>query len=135
MGFIYLLLALVWSILCLILFFKVWGMTNDVRIIKDLLSSQSISAPVNYNTVNERVTENKKENENKEVSDEALYQKTLSRNIKEGDFVFEIKTGKRLHVQSILPNGDIICYTNKTLGFVKQFSANDIATLDEYNKR
>lgn len=25
------LLALVWSILCLILFFKIWGMTNNVE--------------------------------------------------------------------------------------------------------
>ena len=28
-------LALVWSILCLILFFKVWGMTNDVKELKN----------------------------------------------------------------------------------------------------
>ena len=41
MEILYLLLALVWSILCLILFFKVWGMTNDVRDIRDhLLHSQ-----------------------------------------------------------------------------------------------
>ena len=30
-------LALIWSILCLILFFKIWRMTNDVCIIKDLM--------------------------------------------------------------------------------------------------
>ena len=30
-------LGIVWSILCIILFFKIWRMTNDVSIIKDLL--------------------------------------------------------------------------------------------------
>ncbi|MCR4852136.1 MAG: hypothetical protein K5893_00915 [Prevotella sp.] len=30
-------LALVWSVLCLILFFKIWGMTNDVKEIRDFL--------------------------------------------------------------------------------------------------
>ena len=30
-------LAIIWSILCLILFFKIWHMTNDVSIIKELL--------------------------------------------------------------------------------------------------
>ena len=31
------LLGLVWGVLCLVLFFKVWGMTNDVEEIKELL--------------------------------------------------------------------------------------------------
>ena len=31
-GFIYV-IALIWSILSLILFFKIWGMTNDVETI------------------------------------------------------------------------------------------------------
>ncbi len=36
----YLFLGLAWSILCLILFFKIWGMTNDVREIKTLLANK-----------------------------------------------------------------------------------------------
>ena len=30
-------LAIVWSILCLILFFKIWGMTNNVQEIRDFI--------------------------------------------------------------------------------------------------
>ncbi len=37
MEIIYLVLAIVWSVLCIILFFKIWGMTNDVREIKEKL--------------------------------------------------------------------------------------------------
>ena len=29
--------AIIWSVLCIILFFKVWVMTNDVSKIKDML--------------------------------------------------------------------------------------------------
>ena len=34
------LLGLVWTILCVILFFKVWGMTNDIKAIRELLQGR-----------------------------------------------------------------------------------------------
>lgn len=33
-------LGVLWWTLCIILFFKVWGMTNDISKIKDLLKEQ-----------------------------------------------------------------------------------------------
>lgn len=42
METIILILAFVWSILCLILFFKIWGMTSDVAEIKELLKNRPI---------------------------------------------------------------------------------------------
>lgn len=42
METIILILAIVWSILCLILFFKIWGMTSDVAEIKELLRNRSL---------------------------------------------------------------------------------------------
>ena len=48
-------LAIVWSILSIILFFKVWGMTNDVRTIKELMEKGFSFAPNNV------VKEQKKE--------------------------------------------------------------------------
>lgn len=42
MEAIFLILAIVWSILCLILFFKIWGMTSDVAEIKELLRNRSL---------------------------------------------------------------------------------------------
>lgn len=38
-----LILAIVWSILCLILFFKIWGMTNDVRKILETITPKQVS--------------------------------------------------------------------------------------------
>ena len=39
MEIVYLIIALVWSVLVIILFFKVWGMTNNVKEILEVLKS------------------------------------------------------------------------------------------------
>lgn len=51
METIILILAFVWSILCLILFFKIWGMTSDVAEIKELLKYRPVqtSSPERHN--------------------------------------------------------------------------------------
>ena len=39
-GIFILFLGILWWVLCIILFFKVWGMTNDVREIKNMFEEQ-----------------------------------------------------------------------------------------------
>lgn len=39
-GFFVIFLGILWWILCVILFFKIWGMTNDVREIKDMFKEK-----------------------------------------------------------------------------------------------
>ena len=43
-------ILLIWSVLCLILFFKIWGMTNNVKDIKNNLNAHSSSTSVTNNT-------------------------------------------------------------------------------------
>ena len=40
-GLIIMALGLAWTVLCLILFFKVWGMCNDVRNILEILKTRN----------------------------------------------------------------------------------------------
>ena len=41
-----LILSIVWSILCLVLFFKIWGMTNDVKkILETITPKQEYATP------------------------------------------------------------------------------------------
>ena len=49
MGTFLSILAIIWSILCIVLFFKIWGMTNDIKDIKDYI----------VNTRKKRLNENK----------------------------------------------------------------------------
>ncbi len=49
-GFVFLyviigILCIIWSILCLVLFFKIWGMTNDIRKIKEFLMREYVQVP------------------------------------------------------------------------------------------
>lgn len=39
-GLFIIFLGILWWVLCIILFFKVWGMTNDIRKIKDMFEEQ-----------------------------------------------------------------------------------------------
>jgi len=39
-GIFILFLGILWWVLCIVLFFKIWGMTNDVSEIKGLLKEQ-----------------------------------------------------------------------------------------------
>ena len=38
MEVFFIILSLLWSVLCIVLFFKIWGMTNDVRAMRDALN-------------------------------------------------------------------------------------------------
>jgi hypothetical protein len=102
---VYFVLALVWSILCLILFFKVWGMTNDIREIKKYLLSDILVSP----TAHEKDSSKKK-------------------NIKEGDIVINKKTGEEMIVKNIYSNGVYGCDTGKI--YPEDFTINDIEVKD-----
>jgi len=96
-SFILGLIGFVWAICCLVLFFKIWGMTNDVKIIKDIL--QTIP--------------NKTETTNKPSSEESTV------DLEEGDHVVNIETGEELIVVQVFPDGDVTCKPVKGFGFRK----------------
>ena len=86
-------LGIVWSILCLILFFKVWGMTNDVRDIKEHILSMS------FNTVDNSTIRNvNRSDENKTTSDFNI-----------GDHVIDKKTGNEYIIHNINDEGNYVC--------------------------
>lgn len=47
---VFTIIGIVWLVLCIVLFFKVWGMTNDVAKIKDTLNEWiDIEHPATHN--------------------------------------------------------------------------------------
>ena len=97
MEVLYLILALVWSILCLILFFKIWGMTNDIRQIKDHL----------LGTGNGYVSNN-------------------SALLKVGDIAKVLKTNEKVMIAEINSNGCFKCIDPVTHKLIGEFSANEL---------
>ena len=54
---------LVWGILNIILFFKIWGMTNDVNTIKEYLCNNSADTPVSTSNNIDTIDDSPKEEE------------------------------------------------------------------------
>lgn len=93
------LVVIVFGILQIILFFKLWGMTNDIREIKNkYLNSKSPSSHLDeaYNaSLNETKPIQKQYPENK---------------FQPGDLVVSISTGKQMRVKDI-KDGKYSCYS------------------------
>lgn len=112
-------LSLAFLLLNVILFFKIWGMTNDVAAIRQLLQNggkiQSSLSTSSENT--ERPHPN------------VTFQKTDASPINIGDLVVDIKTEKQMRVHSI-KDGQIEGYRQgKSCGF---FSLDEILPFEEY---
>lgn len=106
-------LALIWSVLCLILFFKIWGMTNDVKEIKGhLLHSQVLAQKVVPPEPKETVL-------------------SRERNINKGDVVINLRNGKEIIVDEINEDGSFVCYIDKV--YTGIFQSDEIATKEEYS--
>lgn len=86
----------VFGILQIILFFKIWGMTNDVREIKEkYLSSNST---ISQNNQSDIVYDGNIPDDNSKF--------------KENDLVVLISTGKQMRVKRITEDGKYSCYIN-----------------------
>lgn len=116
-------IIIVFGILQIILFFKIWGMTNDVSRIKDLLESKR---PNSY-LVESSVTTNMQEN-NVSLSGEDENTKTPC-NINIGDSIIRLSDGKKMVVDSI-DNNQYFCKVSFMEGY-KYFQRDEIKAYRE----
>ena len=104
--------SIVWGVLSIILFFKVWEMTNDIKEIKnkflyDTLPNQQKVKELKSFTVN-------------------------GKDLDEGDVVVEAATGREIIIKSILSDGRFICWRDKNKTSMEKYSLSEIETLEEY---
>lgn len=96
-------LLLVFGVLQIILFFKVWGMTNDVSKIKDLLESK-----ISKNQVTKEFSPVAKEISTLQQSPQHSEKEESLNNINVGDKVIRLSNGKVMVVDSI-DDGQFFC--------------------------
>lgn len=106
-------ISLIFGILQIILFFKIWGMTNDIRDIKNKYLSE------NYNEskpdqISTSTPESKINRAPKNIDDPQF---------KIDDLVVCLKTGNQMRVKEII-DGKFACYSS--LGFQGYFEESDI---------
>ncbi len=96
------LLALIFVVLQIILFFKIWGMANDVKAIKDKYLSSG---------------------QNK-IGSAPTYLNSTGFNI--GDLVINATTGKQMRIKEITEDGKYSCYTGGGTSYEGDFTASEI---------
>ena len=88
----------VWGILNIILFFKLWGMTNDVKDIKDYLCPPKANTVIKENSSNEVI------NQRSVIHDNILFQ--------EGDVVKHKETQEELKILQLTMNDNAAICAN-----------------------
>ena len=105
MGIITNIIIITFGILQIILFFKIWGMTNDIKQIKNkYLSSDKFKR--------------------------ATTPSDQSTKFKVGDLVIDIKTDKQMRIKDITEEGKYSCYINSGTIYVGDFSDIEIKNFD-----
>ena len=107
-------LGIVWAILNIILFFKLWGMTNDVAIIKEHLTKSANIQDLN--------NEEKKQ----PIKVDSSYKYKI------GDIVMHDSYDKEMRIFKIHADGSAICLDNKKGTMVDTFSLAELKLIQEY---
>ena len=112
-------IEVIFGILGLILFFKVWAMTNDVRELKDHILPYLQNKGNKPNKGIEPIIERKDDGDKEFAS---------------GTIVVEVATGRQLKIKHRLPDGRYKCSYNNDL-FETKMDASDLVTLEEYQAK
>ena len=100
MGTFFGFIAALFAVLQIVLFFKIWGMTNDIREIKERYFSSTTSPKKKMPT------------------------QPTEFNI--GELVVEIKTNKQMRIKEITEDGKYSCYTGGGASHEGDFTASEI---------
>lgn len=104
---------IVFGVLQIILFFKIWGMTDDVRSIKNLYQNHRIES---------------KQNSIEENQDEHFVDK-----FKEGDLVIVLKDEKQFRITKIIRENGGVYYSSDSIN--ERYTQNDLEHFDIYWKK
>lgn len=110
LGAFGIIIAIVWTLLCLILFFKIWGMTNDINTIKNCLIHIADKLD--------------------SIDDNRGNQSEASEYLEEGDMVVNIETGEELIVDQVFPDGDVTCKKSNGFGLRKVVKRSNLKKID-----
>lgn len=100
MGTFFAFIAVLFAVLQIVLFFKIWGMTNDIREIKEKYLSST--------------------DPKKSVSP------AQSSELNVGELVVHIETNKQMRIKEITEDGKYSCYTGGGASHEGDFTASEI---------
>ncbi|MBP3773829.1 MAG: hypothetical protein ILA34_00575 [Bacteroidaceae bacterium] len=100
--------SLIWSILCIILFFKVWAATNDIADIKNMMQSFLNHTPnINYSPSQPSVVSVQPQS-TEETKEENQIPKIEDLGLQPGDYVLRHIDNKEYKIEEVRPNSVLI---------------------------
>ena len=113
-------IIIVFGILQIILFFKVWGMTNDVRDMKIIMEKLIRNKG---KLTNERSSKNDREH---------ISTDNIERDFKIDDLVVELKNERQLKISDITSDGRYKCRNANGISSAGIFNRDEIELYDKY---
>ncbi len=111
------LLYIGWIIFSIILLFKIWDMTNDIKDIRNIMMNNV------HNPGKGTISSNS--------NDESV---NPVHNYEIGDIVINKSNGKEMRIVQLFPDGDIACVpTKSSIGLRKILKSDDIKPIEEKN--
>lgn len=104
---------IIFGVLQIILFFKIWGMTNDVRSIKNM--------------------HQKSRDEEKKSSTEQKQDIRIGDKFKEGDLVVILRNEKQFRITEIIREKGVVYYSSGSIN--EKYTQNDLEHFDIYWKK
>lgn len=121
-------LTFIWSILCLILFFKIWGMTNNVeqltKEVHELKIAIAHERQDRPQTQPQKIVLEKEEQKKEQIKEEVI-----THNFKMGDYVTHKKYGGKMKVVGVRGNR-----INCDRGWFLGITTYDASELDPFNE-
>ena len=106
-------LLVVWGILNIILFFKIWGATNDIAEMRNMMHSYTTPQ------IKDKIASSVPSTEEQEVKDtEDVVQPNMMKNLnlKAGDYVIRNIDNKEYKIEEIRPDG-VLIYVGMFTGY------------------
>lgn len=119
-SFLVCIIALILGVLQIILFFKIWGMTNNVQRLTDKICAEK---PTVLSSMAEHIS-----TEDPVPAEQKAYDKGLD-DVKKGDKIIRISDGAEMTVDEV-GKGRFFCKTGSLSGY-KWFSIYEVKTVSE----
>jgi len=117
-------LCVVWGILNIVLFFKIWGMTNDVTEIRNLMANRILSH-----------SENNASSAPSDKDDTPISADAEDGTLAQGALVVEKATGKQMRIKEITADGKFSCYRGNYMEHCGDFTSDQIESFKDYTSK
>ena len=101
-------ISIIWTILCIILFFKIWGATNDIAEMRDMMRN-FVSSPSTVYTQTPNTVSSFEQQTNNVTKEKMTSAQTMSNlRLKPGDYIIRNFDNKEYKIEEVRQDGVLV---------------------------